>query len=198
MDEGAVGVSSRERFLEGTGSLVIDHARKIIYAARSGRSDPELFQEFVRLRSYNEGILFTAVSSSGRPIYHTNVMMSLGEKCAVICAESIADAAERDPVLESLRRSVDVIQISLPQMEKHFCGNILQLRSGRGEPLIIMSARAENGFTPEQRNRLADYGRIVSVDLETIETVGGGSARCMLAEVFSPRVAASPLPLGEG
>jgi hypothetical protein len=189
-----LGGPDADRFLEGTGSLVIDHVGKIVYAARSARTDPALFQEFIRLRSYQEGMLFSALSSSGRPIYHTNVVMSLGERFAVVCGESIADAAERKGVLELLRRSFDVLEISFAQTEKCFCGNILQLRNGRNEPLIVMSARAESGFTPEQHGRLAGYGKIVSIDLETIETVGGGSARCMLAEVFSPRVATSPLP----
>ena len=89
--------------------------------------------------------------------------------------------------MQSLGRSFNVVEISLAQMEKHFCGNLLQLRNRNGEPLVVMSARAEQGFTPEQRRRLAAFGKIVSVDLETIETIGGGSARCMLAEIFLPR-----------
>jgi hypothetical protein len=176
-----------EQFLEGTGSLVIDHATRVVYAARSQRCHPAQFESFVRLRSYREGILFDTRSSSGRPIYHTNVVMSLGDQYAVLCVDSLPDAAQRSRVMQSLRRSFDVIEISLAQMEEHYCGNILQLRNRQNEPLIVMSARAERGFSPDQRRRLAAFGKIVSVELETIETIGGGSARCMLAEVFSPR-----------
>jgi hypothetical protein len=90
--------------------------------------------------------------------------------------------------MQSLERSFDVMEISVAQMEKHFCGNLLQLRTRDGEPLVVMSARAEKGFTPEQRRRLTAHGKLLSVDLETIETIGGGSARCMLAEIFLPHL----------
>ena len=185
---GRVGKDRPERFLEGTGALVIDRAARVVYAARSQRCDMDLFERLISFRAYKEGILFDAVSSSGKPIYHTNVMMNLGERYAVICAESIHDAAQRTRVLLSLRRSFYVLEISPEQMERHYCGNILQLRNRDGELLIVMSARAEDGFTPQQRERLSVYGKIVSVDLQTIETIGGGSARCMLAEVFLPRM----------
>ena len=162
-------------------------------------------QHTSRAAHHREGILFDARGSSGRPIYHTNVMMGLGDRFAVICPDAIPDAAQRARVMQSLAGSFDVIEISVAQMEKHFCGNLLQLRNRSGEPLIVMSARAEKGFTPEQRRRLTAYGKVVSVDLETIETIGGGSARCMLAEVFLPRASSrhtpkffSPRPLGEG
>ncbi len=168
-------LDKNKRFLEGTGALVIDHRTKIVYAARSQRCCPELFADFLRLRSYGEGILFDAISSQGKPIYHTNVVMSIGEGYAVICAEAISDPAMRGRVMQSLRRSFDVIEISPEQMETHYCGNILQIRGRGGEPFIVMSARAEHGFTPEQRGRLAGFGKIVGVDLETIETVGGGA-----------------------
>ena len=157
-------------------------------------TDPAQFDNFIRRRSYRQGILFDTRSSTGRPIYHTNVLLSLGDRYAVVCGESIPDAAQRSRVVESLRRSFDLIEISMAQMEQHFCGNILQLRNRAGEPLVVMSVRAEQGFTPEQRRRLAGFGKILSVDLETIETVGGGSARCMLAEVFSPRVEGGTAP----
>jgi hypothetical protein len=176
------------RFLEGTGALVIDRALGTVYAACSHRCDQEQFNNFVRLRSFKEGVLFHSAGSSGKPIYHTNVLMNLGEKYAVVCAEAIADVGERQRVLESLRRGFEVIEIGREQMEKHYCGNILQLRNRDGETPIVMSARACDGFTAEQRRRLAGYGKIVSVELDVIETIGGGSARCMLAEIFSPRI----------
>ena len=181
------GIEEDKRFLEGTGSLVIDHLARVVYATRSERCHPEQFENFLHLRSYQEGILFDARGSSGKPVYHTNVMMGLGDRFAVICPDAIPDSAQRTRVMQSLERSFDVMEISVAQMEKHFCGNLLQLRSRAGKPLIVMSARAETGFTPEQRRRLAAYGKLVSVDLDTIETIGGGSARCMLAEIFLPR-----------
>ncbi len=194
------GEKQPEKSLEGTGALVIDRANRVIYAAQSQRCDTELFDQFIRFRKYKEGILFDALSSSGKPVYHTNVMMNLGGRYAVICAESIRDVAGRARVIQSLGRSFDVLEISLEQMERHYCGNILQLRTRDGGFVIVMSARAEKGFTPEQRERLSAYGKIVSVDLETIESIGGGSARCMLAEVFFPRDESPivPSPSGRG
>ncbi|MCE5268787.1 MAG: hypothetical protein LLG00_12975 [Planctomycetaceae bacterium] len=179
-------LDENQRFLEGTGAMVIDRAAGVVYASRSQRCHPEQFDHFVRSRSY-EGILFDTAGSSGHPIYHTNVMMNLGQRYAVVCPEAIPDPAQRDRVMQSLRRSFDVIEISMPQMEKHFCGNLLELRNRRNEPRIILSARAEQGFTSSQRRRLAGYGKLVVVDLDTIELIGGGSARCMLAEIFCPR-----------
>ena len=176
-----------ERFLEGTGSLVIDRAGRVVYAARSQRCDADLFAQFVAMRAYDKGILFDAATPSGRPIYHTNVMMNLGERYAVVCAEAIVGEADRERVMRSLRRSFDTVEISIEQMRRHYCGNILQVRGRDDELLIVMSSRANRGFTPEQRERLSRHGRIVDVDLDTIETVGGGSARCMMAEIFSPR-----------
>ena len=189
-------IDETRRFLEGTGSMVIDHRAEIVYAARSNRCDPEQFDNFIRLRFYEEGILFDTRSSKGRPIYHTNVMMSIGERYAVICLDCIPDPAQRSHVMTTLESSFDVIEISIDQMENHFCGNILQVNSQQGEPKIVMSKRALQGFLPQQLARLERYGRIVDVDLATIESVGGGSARCMMAEIFSERVG-SPLKQSE-
>jgi hypothetical protein len=174
------------RNLEGTGALVLDRAERIVYAARSQRCHPDLFDEYVHLRSYREGILFDTRGSSGNPIYHTNVVLAIGEIFAVICSDAIPNPGQRRRVMESLRNSFDVIEISMQQMEQYYCGNILEVRTRAGESRIVMSARAERGFTTEQRRRLAACGKIVSVDIDTIETVGGGSARCMLAEIFLP------------
>lgn len=180
-------IDENERFLEGTGSMIIDHAGEIVYAARSKRCHEAQFDNFIRLRFYVEGILFNTRSSSGSPIYHTNVMMSIGEKFSVVCLDCIYDLQERKRVEDSLKRFFDVITISMEQMEKYFCGNILQVRSKAGDPLIVMSQKAFSGFTPEQIKRLEKYGKIIAVDLTTIETIGGGSARCMMAEIFSEK-----------
>ncbi len=177
-----------DSFLEGTGSMVIDHAGEIVYAARSRRCSDEQFDNFIRLRFYEEGILFDTKSSSGHPVYHTNVMMGIGEKFAVVCLECICNKDDRDRVYNSLNRFFDVIEISMDQMENHFCGNILEVHSTDGHPFIVMSNRAFSGYSKEQLHRLEQYGRILHVDLETIETVGGGSARCMMAEIFSEKI----------
>ncbi|MCP4024238.1 MAG: hypothetical protein GY729_20525, partial [Desulfobacteraceae bacterium] len=141
----------------------------------------------IRLRFFKEGILFNTKSSKGKPIYHTNVMMSLGDKYAVICSECIIDPHSRGYVLATLQNSFDVMEISMEQMENHFCGNILQVHNQKGEYFIVMSETAKNGFRPEQIKFLRQYGEILSFDLTTIETIGGGSARCMMAEIFSIR-----------
>ncbi len=183
------GYTESDNFLEGTGSMVIDHRAEVVYAARSPRCDDEQFDNFIRLRFYERGIMFNTRSTRGKPIYHTNVMMSIGEKFAVVCLACIPDESERSQVMQSLEASFDVIEISMEQMEKHFCGNILQVNSASGNALIVMSQRAFAGFKPKQIRRLEQYGKILPIDLDTIETVGGGSARCMMAEVFSEKIA---------
>lgn len=176
-----------DRFLEGTGSMIIDHRAEVVYAARSNRCDEEQFDNFIRLRFYEQGILFNTRSSKGTPIYHTNVMMSIGDKFAVICLDCIHDTAGKKQVQSSLEASFDVIEISMDQMENFFCGNILQVNSAGGTPLIVMSRCAFEGFTKEQIKRLETHGKILSMNLTTIESVGGGSARCMMAEIFSEK-----------
>ncbi|CAM2067821.1 N,N dimethylarginine dimethylhydrolase, eukaryotic [Sulfidibacter corallicola] len=173
--------------LEGTGSMVIDHANERVYAAESQRCHPHQFQNFVRLRGYREGVLFRTASSNGLPVYHTNVLMSIGEAFAVVCTEAIYDPTERALLLDTLGQTHEVIEISNYQMERHFCGNILQLRNHLDQRLIVMSQNAFEGFSDIQKQRLSAHGKLVPVDINTIESVGGGSARCMMAEVFSPR-----------
>jgi hypothetical protein len=180
-------LDEQEKFLEGTGSLIIDPVDEVVYAARSERCDPDQFDNFIRLRFYREGILFDTKSSSGQPIYHTNVIMSLGEKYAVICAECIPDKSQRDHVLTTLKKSFDVMEITVNQMENHFCGNILGVRNQQNDSFIVMSQNARKGFTSNQKKFLEQYGEILSFDLSTIEQIGGGSARCMMAEIFSVR-----------
>ena len=176
-----------ERFLEGTGSMIIDHRAEVVYAARSQRCHPEQFDNFIRLRFYEKGIMFDTQSSTGRPIYHTNVIMSIGETYAVVCMDCIASEEDRQRVRTSLEKEFEVIEISMDQMENHFCGNILQVRSSGGRPLIVMSRRAHDGFTPDQIRRLESHGTLLPMDLTIIESIGGGSARCMMAEIFSER-----------
>ena len=178
--EGAEGV-----YLEGTGSLVIDHIHRKIFAASSLRCHPQLFERFCLEYGF-AGILFETRSSSQSPIYHTNVVMSVGTDFAVICLAAIHDSSQRSQVLESIG-SRSIIEISLQQMERFFCGNILELNSVGGDPLILMSENARYGFTGDQIAKLEGFGKIIAVSIPTIEKVGGGSARCMVAEVFLPR-----------
>ncbi|MCB9397139.1 MAG: amidinotransferase [Acidobacteria bacterium] len=178
--------SERTLILEGTGSMVIDHLKSRVYAARSFRCHPEQFENFVQVRNYAEGILFDTLSSTGKPIYHTNVMMSIGQSFAVICDACVAEW-DRPNVMEKLAQDREIISISFEQMERHFCGNILQVRNREGEWVTVMSERAMQGFEPFQIKRMEQHGRILPVRIPTIEAVGGGSARCMMAELFLPR-----------
>ena len=132
----------------------------------------------------SEPELFNAYDENEKIIYHTNVMLSIGEKFAVICAESIVDEKRRNSVINRLKNSKkDVIEISFDQM-RSFCANILEVRNVENEKCLIMSDTAKNSFTDEQKHILESYCKIISSPLNTIEQVGGGSARCMIAEIF--------------
>ncbi|HAV65767.1 TPA: amidinotransferase [Patescibacteria group bacterium] len=179
------GWEGHKKFLEGTGSLVLDRVRRIAYACRSGRTNPEVLLDFTR-RMGCASIIFEAVDEKGQPIYHTNVVMSLGSSFAVVCAEAFISADERETVLDSLYSSGrEVILISLKQMAQ-FGANLLELRSTKDHPFIALSHAAYQTFTYEQEDRLAKHGRLLPLRIPTIEKYGGGSVRCMLAEVFLP------------
>lgn len=171
-------------FLEGTGSMVLDRDNKIAYACISPRTSPEILDEFCRINNYT-AITFTAKDMNAVDIYHSNVMMSVASAFAVICIESITDANERNKVIDSFSKTnKEVIDISLQQMNS-FAGNMLQVRNIEAELLLIMSSQAYRSLTNEQLKRLSKYNRILHADLKTIETAGGGSARCMMAEIFN-------------
>lgn len=176
-----------DQILEGTGAMIFDHAAGWVYAALSERCDEQLLASYVKRAGLNGYTAFRTCSSAGSAIYHTNVMMSIGEQFAVICSESIRNPEERKAVLTQLAENHAVIEISLAQMEQQFCGNILNIRNHAGESLIVMSESAFNGFTVAQREQLSRYGRVIANPIPTIETIGGGSCRCMLAEIFLPR-----------
>ncbi len=179
-------LTKQNKALEGTGSIIFDHSNRIAYAAISERCDKILFEQFCESNGY-QAISFSTQSSNGKPFYHTNVMLSIGEGFAVICTDAIVEA-DRERIIESLKKSYkQIIELSLEQTEKNFCANILQLRSGRGELIIVMSDSAYHGFSKEQKNLLKLHGKLVPCPIDTIETVGGGSARCMLAENFLPQ-----------
>jgi hypothetical protein len=173
------------KYLEGTGSLVLDRVNRVAYACLSPRTDLDVLGEFGQRLDY-EIAAFDAVDANGDPIYHTNVLMSVGTRWAAVCSSAIEEG--RRAAIESLLSSTghDVIELSFEQMHS-FAGNMLELRARDGGHVIAMSQAAFDSLSAEQRQRLASHGRIVSVPIPTIERLGGGSVRCMLAEVFLPR-----------
>lgn len=174
------------RFLEGTGSLVLDRVHRIAYACLSPRTNLDVLGDFAQQLDYDV-VAFEAVDSHGAAIYHTNVMMSVGTRFAAVCSASIRED-ERAAVLGALRTSGRaILDLSFEQMSE-FAGNMLELKSASSECLVAMSRRALASLSEPQRTQLAEHaGRIVAVEIPTIETLGGGSVRCMLAEVHLPR-----------
>ncbi|WP_104025787.1 arginine deiminase-related protein [Vibrio hyugaensis] len=175
---------NEEAYLESTGVMVFDHFNKTVYAALSQRCDRLVLEDYAKRIGYDRVISFQTRLLSGAPIYHTNVMMAVGEQFCVICDEVIPEF-ERRFVLKSLAKDKQVISISLEQMNQ-FCGNILQLETVRGDKVIAMSQSAYDALSPAQRNQLATHGKLLPFDVSTIESIGGGSVRCMLGEVFLP------------
>lgn len=176
---------NEEKFLEGTGSLVLDHLNKRAYMSKSQRSHSEVFHQWALMSGY-EMISFESFQTVGDerlPIYHTNVMMSIGTKWAVICADAIDNVDDRAVMLDQLSKDREIIIITEEQTAR-FAGNILELKDNECNPLIVMSKSAFEAFNHEQIASLESYGKLVVADIETIEKHGGGSARCMLAEVF--------------
>lgn len=174
-----------QKFLEGTGSMVLDRVNRIAYACLSPRTSPEILQEFAGKMDY-EVVSFTSTDEKGKQIYHTNVVMSVGDRFAVICAESIINDSERGKVLQTLKKSgKDVIEISIEQL-KRFAGNMLQVQNKDAENILVMSTQAYRSLLPEQLRKLEKYNQMFYTDLYTIESNGGGSARCMMAEVHLP------------
>lgn len=174
-----------EHFLEGTGSLVLDRVHRIAYATRSSRTDPEPLADFGRRMGYRL-IEFDALDATGRPFYHTNVMLSIGTNFAVCCVESLVADADRERLVRTLEATGrELIEISQDQVSSHV-GNLLELQSVDGKSLIAMSNRARGALTSLQLAALSKHGRLVCTSLDTVEDAGGGSARCMLCEVHLP------------
>ena len=176
-------------FLEGTGSVVLDREHGLAYCALSPRADENLFIEFCEDFEYTP-VVFSAnqtVDGERRAIYHTNVMMSIGETFAVICLDSIDNKKERKHVVQHLKRTgKDIISISEAQVN-NFAGNMLQVRAKDNKRYLIMSQAAYDSLTKDQLDAIEKHSSILSSNLNTIEAYGGGSARCMMAEVFLPR-----------
>ena len=176
-------------FLEGTGSLLLDRENSKAYCALSPRADEELFIEFCEDFDYAPVIFeaFQTVGGERKLIYHTNVMMCLGETFAVICAESIDDKKERKMVLDNLKENnKEVILITEAQVNS-FAGNMLEVRGTNDKRYLVMSAAAHQCLTAKQIEQLEKHAEILSSSLDTIEACGGGSARCMMAEIFLPK-----------
>lgn len=173
------------RFLEGTGSIIFDHQHRLTYACLSPRTDAGLLDDICQLLGY-EKVIFHAVDAQGQDIYHTNVMMALGETFVVICLDTVRNPAER-ALLEQKFKSTgkEIVEITLDQMNA-FAGNMLQVRTDRNETLLVMSEQAYRALSPAQVETLERHTRLFHHPIDTIETYGGGSARCMMAEVFLP------------
>jgi hypothetical protein len=169
-------------FLEGTGSMVLDRDNKTAYACLSPRTDRQVLFDFCQKLGYTAE-LFTAVDPGGQAIYHTNVMMCVADRYVVVCLDSVQDQPEREHLAATIGRSgKTLIPITLDQMN-HFAGNMLQVHNENGEKLLVMSSQAYDSLTPGQVRQLEGFNRILHAPLTTIETNGGGSARCMLAEI---------------
>ena len=183
-----IDLSYNERdnlFLEGTGSMVLDRDNRFVFACLSPRTDEKVLDEFCKNMNY-EAIVFHSVDEAGQPIYHTNVMMCIADLYVVICLDSIRDTEEKNKVIAAIQKTgKEIIGINYDQLN-HFAGNMLQIENGKGEKLLVMSTEAFRSLSKEQVQKLSGYNRIIHAPLNTIEVNGGGSARCMMAEIHLP------------
>lgn len=174
---------AENKFLEGTGSIVFDHTARIAYACLSPRTDRALFEALCKKIDYTP-LSFRSVDEANVEVYHTNVIMGIGKDYAVICLESISDQKERAAVIAALNLAgKEIIDISFEQV-KCFCGNVLSFINQEQKPLLAMSLKAFNAFDKNQIETLERHTKIVPIAIPTIETIGGGSVRCMLAQNF--------------
>lgn len=174
-------------FLEGTGAMVLDRVNRKAYCALSPRADEELFIEFCEDFEYTPVIFkaYQQVNNEQLPIYHTNVMMALGVDFAVVCLDTITDKSERKNLLHHLKEDKEEVINITPEQMCQYAGNMLQVQ-GKNSTYLVMSDAAYNALTPQQIQTIEKHTQILHSNLETIETCGGGSARCMMAEVFNP------------
>jgi hypothetical protein len=174
---------NENQFLEGTGSMVLDRESKIAYACLSARTHLAVLQKYCEEMNYTP-CTFHAFDARQTPIYHTNVMMCIAKELAVVCLESIHDSAERKQLEQTLNSTrKQVIEISLTQVDC-FAGNMLQVQNQKGQRLMVMSSQAFQSLTTMQVQKLTLQNKIIHSPLNTIERLGGGSARCMMAEMF--------------
>jgi len=183
-----IDLSYNERnglFLEGTGSMVLDRDNRIAFACLSPRTDKRVLDEFCNKMNYG-AVVFHAVDENGQPIYHTNVLMCIADKFVVICLDSIRNPEEKNKVIAAIQGTgKELIDINYDQLN-HFAGNMLQVENNKGEKLLVMSTQAFQSLSNEQVQKLRGYNRIIHASLNTIEVNGGGSARCMMAEIHLP------------
>lgn len=171
------------RFLEGTGSIVFDHANHIAYASLSQRTDEELFRQLCNRLDYRP-VVFRSYDAQGHAIYHTNVMMCIAPGFAIVCSNSITDTTERQQVLDTLQATGhEIIDISINQMN-HFVGNMLMVQNNEGKEILVLSQTAFEAFDEMQAEQIKAYTELLPIAINTIEQIGGGSARCMMAEIF--------------
>ncbi len=170
-------------FLEGTGSLIFDRTNKIVYSSLSTRSNKDLILKLVSLLNYKP-VIFSASDKAGNPIYHTNVIMSVGDKFAVVCEDAITNREEWEIVRDNILCSgKTIVMISLEQVFD-FCGNMIQLNTKNNTPLIALSTRSFNALNHQQKDLLSTFGSLIHVPIPNIEKFGGGGVRCMIAELF--------------
>ena len=180
---------SENKFLEGTGSMILDRENRLAYCSISNRSNEDLFIEFCEDFEFTPIIFnsFQTVGNKRLPIYHTNVMMCIATDYVIVCLDSIDDKKQRKNVSSFIKESgKKLIEISENQVES-FAGNMLELVNDKGESILVMSKSAEDSLNENQKNIITKYSRIISSDINTIETCGGGSTRCMMAEIFLPK-----------
>ena len=180
------GHENEGRFLEGTGSLILDRPRRQAFANRSLRTDPDVVRHFDEALGYST-LLFDARDPGGRPVYHTNVLLSLGTSFAVLCTDAIAPEDRALVIGEIEASGREIVELTFAQLRRFGC-NLLELRSTKGDPVIALSSAALKRLDPRQLRALERCGDLVDVEVPTIESVGGGSVRCMIAEVHLPRV----------
>jgi hypothetical protein len=165
--------------------LILDRVNRVAFACLSPRTDKSLFEDWCKITGYSP-IAFTSVDQAGQLVYHTNVMMALGESFVVICMDSIIDDEEKKELLDIFdKTNKEVIEITLDQMNS-FAGNMLQVQNSQGETFLLMSATAYKSLTRDQIKQISRHTQILAPDISTIETYGGGSVRCMMAEIFLP------------
>ncbi|MFN7541045.1 MAG: citrulline utilization hydrolase CtlX [Bacteroidota bacterium] len=176
---------NKQLYLEGTGSMVLDRDNRFAYACLSPRTDRQVLEDFCTRMNYTP-VVFNSMDEKNQPIYHTNVMMCVADRYVVICLDSIPDEREKNSVIEKIKASgKSIISISLSQMN-HFAGNMLQIENSSGEKILVLSSQAYESLTPAQVAELSGFNRILHSSLHTIESNGGGSARCMMAEIHLP------------
>jgi hypothetical protein len=174
---------AESRYLEGTGSMIIDHENKLIYACVSERTNISVLEKYAATNNF-QAIVFVATDNNGYPVYHTNVVMSLGDKFCVLCEEAIDEEWELIAVRQLLESTGhDIIPITKNQMHK-FAGNMLQVKNTKEENILILSQTAFESLRKEQKQMLEAYSTLLPVAVPTIEEVEGGSVRCMMAEIF--------------